>query len=236
MNIGERFKYVDFIVNKEQSGNISPAEFNLQNSQAEIDFFRSISRPPADQFHSWRTLRGAVDDIRLQTLKRDFVLTFTNARANLPNLQNSSDEFMDWLSFGLLTIVKDNCNVNVDSEVPVEVVMEDEWSTRLYAAIRKPTLRYPIVKFVFNTVRQVQVAPTAISSMRLSYYKKPIAPVFAFTQSANNQVVYNPTLSTQSEFDSINDIPICNILLKKIGINLSEQALQNYADQAKAQV
>lgn len=230
MNIGEIFSFTNYICNKEQSGRtFSPSEFNLIYPETELTFFRSIARPPADQYHNWRVLQPAVDDLRLQTLKREFTLNFSSTIADLPT------EFLDWLSFGVAVTIQDNCGNDVASEVPVEVVVDDEWSTRLAAAVRRPTLRYPILKFVQSTVRQVQVAPTAIVQMKLRYYKKPIKPVFEYTTDANNNIIYNPTTSVQSEFPDLAQEEVINMLLEKVGINLNFTELQNYADKAKLQ-
>lgn len=234
MTIGEIFDFVNYISNKEFSGRtFSPQEFNLIYPQTEIAFFRSIARPPADQYHNWRVLQPAVDDIRLQTLKREFTLTFTSAKADLPNTANSSTEFFDWLSFGLGVTVQDNCGDDMASEVPVEVVVDDEWSTRLAAAVRKPTLRYPILKFVQSTVRQVQVAPTAITQLKLRYYKKPVTPVFIYTTDANNNIIYDAANSIQSEFPEIAHEPIINLLFERVGINLSAEQITAYSQMAK---
>lgn len=234
MNINQSFIYCEFIANKAQIGRtFTPDEYNEQFPEAELDFCRSIMRPPSDQLHNWRTLTPAVDDIRLQPIKRDFTLNFTSGKADLPNTDNSQTEFMDWLSFALPVTLKDNCDKPFDAEIPVEVVTEDEWATRLSAPIRKPEIKFPITKFIFDQVKKVQGAPTVISQMRLSYYKIPRRPFFAFTLDANDNIIYDATNSIQSELPPITSVSVCNILLSKIGVNLQDPTIQNYANQAK---
>lgn len=236
MTIGEIYSTTNYLTAKNFSGRtFTPDEFNLIYPETELTFFRTIARPPADQLHSWRTLQPAVDDIRLQTLKKEFTLTIVNTKADLPNIDNSETEFLDWLSFGLAVTIKDNCDNDVASELPVEVVVDDEWSTRLAAAIRKPTLKFPILKFIQETNRAVQVAPSAINQLKLRYYKKPRKPVFAFTADANDNIIYDATLSVQSEFADVVHEQIINFLLEKVSTNLTADAPMAYSQLAKQQ-
>ena len=234
MNIGEIFSFVNYLSAKNFSGRtFTPEEFGLLYPSTELTFFRTIARPPADQSHNWRVLQPAVDDIRLQTLKRQLTLSFTSGVAELPNVENSETEFLDWLSFAVNVTTTDNCGDDVDSEVPVEVVVDDEWSMRISAAVRRPTLRYPIIKFIQGTVRQVQIAPSVITESVIRYYKIPHKPVFAYTTDANDNIIYDATNSVQSEFPEIAHEQIINFLLEKVATNLDKNPLLQYSQLAK---
>ena len=228
MDINEIYLTCQYIINKEINGAFSPDSFRLMYPTAEDDFFRSIARPAADQFHSWSVLKAAEDDLRLHTLKVTTTLNFVSGLANLPA------DFRDWLAFGLNITLTDNCDKPYAAELLIEVVASDEWPSRFNASIRKPSLAYPIIKF---NATQLQIAPITATPVSFTYYKIPVKPVWAnIVPIVNDTPVYDPNTSVQSEYPEITHIQILNILLKKVGINLSFSELERFATEAKAQV
>lgn len=219
MNVGQIFDFVLFISNKEQSGNsISPLQFSLLLPRAQLDYINN-SLGISPEKRDGRPILLIPNNLR--GLKTSVSLTLTNRLATVPT------DYMYTTAIGLLVTLRDDCDKPYDAEYPVEVADDDEWAYRSSSVSQPPTIRYPICKF-HDT--QIEFKPDG--TYALYYLRYPVTPVFGYTIT-NGVPVYNPLTSVQLELPDIVHEEVCNILLKYMGINLSSEALQNYANQSK---
>lgn len=219
MTVNEILNFVNYIANKEQSGQtFTPQNFNLTLPRAQLDYITN-SLQISPEKRDGRPILLVPNNLRV--FKKTATLTLTNGLATVP------DDYMYTTALGLLVTLTDNCGEPVQAEYPVEVVDDDEWTFRTSAALRKPTRRYPICKF-HDT--QIEFKPTG--TYNLYYLRYPVTPVFGYTIT-NGVAVYNPSTSVQLELPDITHEEVCNILLRYIGINLSAEQLQQYAERSK---
>lgn len=231
MNVGEKLAYCNFIANKEQSGKtLSPDEYNLLLPQVQIEYLRrelglendyQPGRPVA-RISKNITSRNT-DNIRVFKVTASIAVNSTTGQAPIPT------DYYDWDAIRTPFSFTDDCNKLQNSERPVEIVDENEWGSRLTAAIRKPTKGYPICKF--NT-SYLDVAPKSLGKINFVYFRKPVSPVYAFT-IVNDEAVYDAVNSVQLELPEITHYALIGILLSKIGINLSNDRLLAYAEMIK---
>lgn len=157
----------------------------------------------------------------LRTLKTFATINTTSGVGDVPA------DYMYTTAIALPATTTDDCDKTIDIEVPVEVVDDDEWTFRTIAQIKKPTLSYPICKFLKT---QMEFKPQV--NYKLYYLRYPVTPVFGYTIT-NGVPVYNPATSTQLELPDVTHEEVCNILLRYIGVNLSSEAISAYAAQSK---
>lgn len=110
---------------------------------------------------------------------------------------------------------------------------EDEILELNNSLIKPPSTTYP--KFVLHE-NGINMYPTSITAMHLSYLRKPATPVWGYT-TVNDEPVYNSGTSKDWETASTTHLEICNLILSAIGVHLGMGEVTQYAEsmQAKGQ-
>lgn len=227
-------QYVDYISNKEQSGNnYSPKQFNMLVSRAVDDIERwliglvaqySPSEPlPAVAYDLTQKVK---DDLRF--LKNTVVLSIdSNGFMTIP-------EDYIYLASIAYRRVENNCETGTPDVdfIPVEVVSDDNWSGRLSNAIKKPTHEFPACNFHDKT--RVLFSPKDLSSVSFSYLKKMAAPVWAYILDDNDNAIYDASGSTDIDLPEILLNDVSRIIVGYMGINIREDQLIQYSELLKS--
>lgn len=150
-----------------------------------------------------------------------------------------------------------NCDYSInfelyedDGELPViDVVTDEEWITRRYDELTKPTAEYPICMIADGNI---YVAPKAVNNIFLYYLRQPTDPFFDYYIDANLNIVpmavgtshtlgageeYRDGTTTgaktsttvELEWEDIDQIKILHRLLAKLGVSMDEQLVAQYA-------
>lgn len=114
---------------------------------------------------------------------------------------------------------------------PVKEVDQARWDHLINHPIESPTTDYPICKF---ENKFIWARPVAIGELTVSFVKKPIRPVYAFTTSGG-RYIYDDASSVDVEFDEILHDDIMNRVLKNLGISVREDFLVRVSEQDKMQ-
>lgn len=113
----------------------------------------------------------------------------------------------------------------------VEVVNEDERTSRLKSQIDPPTLTEPIAEQIGKGI--FQLWPKLPNTGFVTFLRRPVKPFFDYTTVSGRVIVYNNAGSTQLEWLESDWNPVLIKSLESIGINLGEQDILNFA-QTKA--
>ncbi len=108
---------------------------------------------------------------------------------------------------------------------PVRFISTDELPDALTAQLRPVTLSSPIA---LDTAMGFQLYPQVAQSGFYTYLRRPAKPFLAFTL-VDRALTYNPSGSTQLEFSDAYVNSIISRSLKFIGINMSEQDIEQFA-------
>lgn len=247
INIDEMYRFVQFVANKEQSGFITPAEFNLASDRAQMQLFMERYNNPAEYQPgrpiprvAYQQTQKISDDLRM-FIKRIMLPVNANGMMNYPE---------DYIHFSkatyryLSTIDLDDGSANagcvdcsspvsgqsststIEKTVGVKPVDDGELNKILSSNIVAPSLEYPILAFFEDGI---QYYPKDISSVELTYLHRPTIPNWAFTL-VNNRPVYNAASSIDLEWSEqvFNEIAIR--ILSFIGVNLREAELTQYGE------
>lgn len=215
MNVNEVYQLILFIVNKNQSGYISPDEFNLVINQAQVSYMDYLAgqfqqyqagRPmPTVQFGNNESTRQrvtpfiynellTVDVNGLAPYPEDFLITDTVWTSSLNKIKFVQQDYLSNYLNSRITPVADN---------------------PIYLAEREGFRFYP------NNIGQA----------RVSYIKKPTTIVFGYTVDGFGLPVYNPATSVDPQWQELDLLEIISRALRMIGVNLQSGLISQYANE-----
>jgi hypothetical protein len=230
MNINEAYRFVQFISNKNQRGNIKPDDFNLAAQRAQMDLFmQRYGNPTQYQYGSpkarvqWQDSRKVTDDLKEFLVEKQFILN--EGKVSYPSdyshLSSARGSFIE---------NGENCGDSpIIDATNVDLVNDNELAYRLSSFIDSPSHRYPVLAFYD---KYMQVYPKDMQTITLTYLRRPQSPLWAYTIT-NNNPVYNPTLSINFEMPEDTHNEICYRILSYLGINLRDGELSQYAEKMK---
>ena len=109
----------------------------------------------------------------------------------------------------------------------VAMVNEDERANRLNSQIDPVTVTSPIGEII--APRYIRLYPTSGYTGTVTYFRRPVKPVYAYTVISGRVIVYDSANSTQLEWSEewINAVVAKSLTI--IGVNLSDEQLSQYA-------
>lgn len=258
ININELKELVEFIANKHQSGaSMSPNEYNIavQSSLDDVIMYYyglpqkyALAAPmPPVAFE----VTQLVTDY-LSTLKHKASLAVdTTGRAILPadyfhvsfitykyvtgttsgNTSTTQDTDCETASTATTTIAQNNQPALNVKNVPVLIIDDAKWDTLLTSTIRKPTKRYPACNFQSG---YIQCSPTDLGMVEMTYLRLPLKPIWNYTTPNGVDPQYDVATSVDVELPSTLKNQMAYLVLTKLGINVREGQLQQYAELMKA--
>jgi hypothetical protein len=105
-------------------------------------------------------------------------------------------------------------------KIPIEFVTNEEFDERKNHPNKQPTTTNPIA-IIRGTTPSIYVLPSSISTVYLTYIKKPTTPILGL-KLENGIMVYNSISSTELDWDTEYYNDIIRIILKYIGIPENE--------------
>jgi hypothetical protein len=245
MTIGEFFEFIMGVVNKYQSGSYEPDQFNNALKATYLvplkvklglpeDFqFPQHGIPTAVARQEFQNSQIISDDIAnlvptvmipispsgYFTRPTDYI-RYSMSEYDLITVQYSTFSHCDSIPPPILEPIVET--------VSIEPVTDAVWAFRQSNSIIMPEPEYPIIRFGQSGF---QVAPPTVKNIRLTYVRKPAVPVFGFTVDVSTgDYIYDPTTSTEIEYNEIMHLDYAVIMLKYIGANLSNQQIIDFAE------
>lgn len=261
INVDSLKQLVDFLANKAQTGaSMSPNEFNLAMQSATQDAVRyyyglaqryapGMPMPPV----AWEVSQLVSD--YLDTIKvRNYPITVIDSLAPLPSdyLHYSTLFSVTYVQGVPATTVNTTSNVDsgcsddnptaqgtlsssqiptpIEETHPVRLLDDAHFQMYLKSAIRKPTKKYPVARMANG---YIEIAPSTIDKVYLTYIRYPRVPIWAYTTPNGYDPVYDPALSQDIELPAIMANELAYYILTKLGINVREPMLSQYAEMMK---
>jgi len=117
---------------------------------------------------------------------------------------------------------------------PVTMYNEDVVSTRLNSQIDPVTITSPIGEMVGQ--RLIRIYPQGSGyNGTVRFLRRPAKPVMAYTVVSGRVIVYDPINSVQLEWSEEWQNSVLIKALKSIGINISDQEVQQWSEQQSQQ-
>lgn len=235
MSVDELYKLVIMIGNKVQKGNFKPENFNLAMLAVNLQMFKGEYGLPED-YQPGRpipkiaySLTQKIED-DLSPFKRLVSIVLDNDGhalypADYVHLSTARCRYV---------LAKDNKAQNAAGKAPlktveVKIVDDQGYMEALTSEVVPATQEFPVLAF-YDTY--MQVAPTNMYSIELTYLAYPRTPVWAFT-IVNNRPVYDAANSVQIEWKPIKHIDFAMRVCSYLGINIREPELIQYVETMK---
>lgn len=205
---------VFYIANKDQRGNITPAEFNILAKVAQLEFMstrigniKTINQqgvPPFGYESTWRIH----EDLRPFVYGPVNILVRPNGDFDYPYGYMWPDA------------------IHKNDFWPITRLTSDQYTFQKHNTITPPTADYPVC-VLRNPYGFID--PYSIGSFGMSYVKEPPDPVWGYT-TVNDAPVFNPATSVDLVIPPLCYTEIVMLILPHVGINLSALQITEYAN------
>lgn len=212
-----------YYLNKDQTGYVTHAEIDQVLDKAQLALFNQYHTNPKLPSQAQAALYGESQRIDDALSKFKSKYTFINGTSPSGIVTLPSD-YMHLLSM-YTTVFNSQLGRNVYSGV--QVLSEEELIDRLESQVIPVSLEDPIA--IMNSQNRIQLFPEQGQTGGVYYLRRPVAPVFAYTQSGRT-VTYNQGGSTQLEWRDFDINNIISIALSYYGLNLSAAEVMQFAE------
>mgnify|MGYP003665456692 CR=1 FL=1 len=226
VNINSVYTTVLYILNKEQRGYITPAEFNSLAVQVQDEIFQAYF-PDGNQLNR--------KNQTLYPFENDIV--FTKNVANNGFIYTGTSPI-----FKLGEIMSTYSTTVPNTESVTQLASKKDYTKITRSKLTKPTNSYPICYTTNATIAPattsqllIKVSPTP-DSLVVNCVLTPTNPVWSFTVGTLGQYIYNLNLSVDFELDISEQTNLIIGILKYCGIIIRDPEIVQAASQEAKQV
>lgn len=213
MNLDDAYKFLNFWIGKFTGAWYSMEELDLLVDRGQMGLFN-------DEKQKYATSQQVKD------LLSPFKKTYNFVEADTPNglITIPSNENYQHL----LDITRVYTEDGQTRYSAVDLPNEDERTYRLKSQINSPSINEPIAEPQGKGI--FQLWPRLASAGWVTFLRRPVKPFYKYTIVSGRVIVYDNAGSTQLEWQEGDQNAVLLKSLQSIGINLSEQDIQNWAE------
>lgn len=224
MDINSAYLFIQYVANKQMSGTISPAQFNLLAPIAQLslinDRLGNVKKyKPHDPVPAYGLgiSQKVKEELGFLYVKSDLAITAGVGQ------QPSNLLYID-------TLLTAFPNGKIVTEVP-----PDEFTRLKDSVIKPPTVTAPIFTRLQTSTGIIgfHINPTSITAAVMFFVRRPTAPVWAYTV-VNDEPVYTSVGSQNFETSDTTHLEVCSLILQAVGVNLDMATLEQYAQMEEA--
>lgn len=221
MSIDEMYRLMQYIIRKNQNGNLKPQDFNLIINTASISYMDYL----LGEFQKYIPGRpfAAVDFGQNQDI-RQRLSPFIPAPVTIT---------IDASGYGAYPTDYLNSDAMVYGlyKQRVKFIQQDRLFSHLNSFI-DPVSTNPVYLIYKDGF---QFYPANLGSASLSYIKKPTNMFWNYTTDIYNRPVYTPVGSVQPEWNELDQLEIVVRALAQVGVNLQLRDVEQYSNMIKTQ-
>jgi len=229
VNIDTVYQKVLAIANKEQRGYITPQEFNLFASQAQMDIFEqyfydinALSKMSSNDTEYSDVIKLINEKVALFKVRAN--LTYQTSTGPMGNRFLLPENL-----YSLGTVI-------YNSSIEVEPVNANEALTYINTPLAAPTISFPVY---FQNNAGVRVFPTSINAnISCTYTKRPRPAKWAYVivpSDIDEKALYDPINSIDFELHSTEETKLVYKILELSGITIKNQDLHLASDKELTQ-
>lgn len=215
MQLNEAFDFINFWVNKFTGSYYTVSELELVLDRGQMSLYEDLQ----PKYATSQRIKDALAPFRATY---DFTPSTTvSGYIVIP----SNSNYLNLLDVQISFLIS-----NRTVYYPVAMINEDERANRLNSQIDPVTVTSPIGEM--TAPRFIRLYPTAAPGYTgtVTYFRRPVKPVFGYTVISGRVIVYNAATSTQLEWSENWQNAVLAKGLSSIGINLSAQDIEQYAE------
>lgn len=228
MNIDEVYKFVQYISNKNQSGFLTPKDFNLSINRALTEWvMKRYNNVVSKNNQGWEKNQKISDDLRFLIVRDQIIQVDYEGVFDIPN----DYLHLDNLSYNY---VYEQDGRTLSEMKPIDIVRSSELSNFLSSKIYKRKIDSKEYAIACMYSDFIQVYPKNVQRVSMTYLRKPIEAKWAFTVQ-NRKPVYDSVNSVDIEApdEAMNEIVM--MCCSYLGMNLREAELVQYSETLKSQ-
>ena len=239
VNINTVYQTVLYILNKEQRGYITPAEFNSLATQVQDEIFQSYF-PDGNQVNR-QNQNNTQNDTEFFNMFKDISYKLSPFEKEAAFTYNAANDGFIYTGGGTIyklgEIISTYNTTNPIYNSITQLTSKSDYSQITRSNLTAPTVNYPIC-FTTNaiiapaTVSQLllKIAPTP-NALNVNCLFKPTNPAWAFTVGTLGQYLFNSLLSANFELDISEQSNIITNILRYCGIIINDPTIIQTATQ-----
>ena len=224
MDINKVYNFLKYLADKDQSGNITPKEFNLSLPRALNEWimkrYNNIKAVQPDK-QGWQKNQKITDDLRFLLVRNESSNVPSSGRLPLPD---------DYLHLSSLVYNYKYSEDGGTVSIPRDIEIAEFLSSHIYR--KSITAKKYVICAFYNDY--LQLYPKNIGTVDLTYLRKPVEPFWAFNL-VSGRPVYDPVNSIDLEVPDETANEIIVMCASYLGMNLREPELVNYSEMLKSQ-
>lgn len=220
MTVDFVYNLMQFLINKNQDGYLSPEQFNIIINQAQNSYMDYMLGE--FQQYQYKQAQPRVEYSQNQNTRQRLTPIIYGYNLNVdstgfsPYPGNFQQVDAMWSMYGFSRIR----------------YVEQE---RLYSTVNSsidPVATNPIYLIEDNGFR---FYPITTGQAKLSYVRTPNTIIWGYTLDANGRPVYDPATSSDPEFYDVDMLEIISRALRMVGLNLQSNEISQYANEITKQ-
>ena len=214
VSIDTVYQRVLALANKEQRGYITPQEFNLFANQIQMDILEQYFY----DINQWSRQHG-------NSTEYSDMLSVITEKLGCLNILLPNQSVQNGVISVSNEIYKLGSICINDSQVVVEEVNHNEYQSMRLSPLTRPTLSRPVY---VNRNNGLNIYPETISSVDISYIKKPVKAEWAYVV-VNDKALYNDNISVDFELHASEESELVYKILMLSGVAIKKPELTQVA-------
>lgn len=210
MNISEDFDFLNFWINKFTGSWYTISELTELVDRGQMSLFSDLQ----PKYATSQRIKDALSPFKVS-------LPFTSLVSGTITIPN--DDYVSLLDIQIYFQIS-----NRTVYYPLDLVNEDTRAEKLNSQLDPVTITSPIAEQIAR--KTFRLYPASQYNGDLTYLRRPIKPVFAYTVISGRVIVYDDANSTSLEWNENWHNAVLIKALSSIGINLSDSDVSQYAE------
>jgi len=219
INVNTVYRTCLFIINKEQRGYLTPAEFNSIATQVQLEVFEKYFEDKNQQ-------------LRLPENESEYANRVKNVDNQISIFKEITSLAPDWIvgtnEFNQPANVHRIGTVIYKDEQELQRVERNDWLRINMSKLTRPSANYPI--YIYESDKIIIQPPSLVvpdplnpaqilDQFSLSYVRKPLNPVWSYTvQPSNGAFIYDSLTSQDFEIDDVDQTEVILKVLLYAGV------------------
>lgn len=233
ISVDKVYKTVLFILNKEQRGYVTPAEFNSIAEQVQFQIFESYFPDGNQQYR--KNQQNAQNDTEFFDMFKDISYKLYPFEKEIGFVFNTQADGFTQVGgdsiYKIGDVLSKYEDVNPSVTSITQLTSKSDFSKILRSKLTAPNKKNPLFYTTnLNNSLVLKVSPKP-NTLNVNILTLPAPPVWAFTIGTLGQYIYNLNSSTQFTLDISEQTSLIINILKYFGIVINDPTIIQVAEQ-----
>lgn len=223
-DVNTNYQFIQFLIRKNQTGNVTPTEYQLAYNTAQRDYYDMLLGR-VEQFQYGKPVARIGLGMSSKIAKDLAPFKKTNITINVtgatPPYGGGQAAYPN--DFHFLAAMFDT------TYRKVERIDDTKIAARLNSKINP--LTDTSSPFYVESANAWSIYPAGVSQVIINYYRLPVSVVWGYTTNSNGRAVYDPNSSVQPEWDDPSNDEILGRAIRLMGISFSDEEKVKFGEE-----